>query len=198
MTKSKLQIAILTIGLISTALGIWTMSQTPTMILSPLFLVGLYLTIALMISLVFGFFAKALLNSNWSTLTFAALSMTFICLTFYASQYNPSYKIIIPANYVGEVRLFVSNEKENDFRVNSIGIGYINQKTYKNGFRPIVIKGGHDISHQISNYEFSSYAADLLSFDYFSFNIPGKTDSFISFENLVRIKAIDTTRLHKK
>ncbi len=173
------------------------------MILSPLFLVGLYLTTALIISLIIGFFAKALLNSSWSALTFAALSMTIICLTFYASQYRPSYNIIVPDNYVGEVRLLVSNEKENDFNVNSFGIGYINPRTYKNGFRPKVVKGGQDISNLITTYVSSSYKNTMLnklSFDYLSFNIPGKADSLnlVSFEDLVKIKAIDTARMNKK
>ena len=110
MNKLKLQITIGTIGLISTAIGIWTMLQTPTMILTPWFLVGLYLPIAFIISLVVGFLTKALLKSSWHTLTFTALTMTVICLTFYGSQYKPSYKIIIPETYVGEVKLLLSNE----------------------------------------------------------------------------------------
>jgi hypothetical protein len=203
MKKLKLQIAIGTIGLISTAIGIWTLLQTPTMILTPLFLVGLYLPIAFIISLIVGFLIKVLLKSSWHTLTFAALTMTVICLTFYGSQYKPSYKIIIPETYVGEVKLLLSNETENDFKVNNFGIGYISKKTYENGFRPTIIKSGQDISKQITGYSTGSHAttsSSNLSLDYLSFEIPGKVDStfVIDFDCLLKLKAIDTKRLRRK
>ena len=203
MNKLKLQIAIGTIGLISTAIGIWTLLQTPTMILTPLFLVGLYFPIAFIVSLVVGFLTKALLKSSWHTLTFTSLTMTVICLTFYASQYKPSYKILVPDKYVGEVKLLLSNEKENDFKVNNFGIGYINQKTYKSGFRPLIIQGGQNISKQITGYSTGSYATTSignLSFDYFSFEISGKADStfVIDIDSLLKLNAIDPKRLWRK
>ena len=203
MNKLKSQIIIGTIGLISTAIGIWTMLQTPTMILTPWFLVGLYLPIAFIISLVVGFFIKALLKSSWHTLTFTALTMTVIGLTFYGSQYKPSYKIIIPETYVGEVKLLLSNETENDFKVNNFGIGYICKKAYENGFRPTIIQRGQDISNQITGYSTGSYAttsSSNLSLDYLSFEIPGKAEStfVIDFDSLLKLNAIDTKRLRQK
>jgi hypothetical protein len=203
MNKLKLQIAIGTIGLISTAIGIRTMLQTPTMILTPWFLVGLYLPIAFVVLLVVGFFTKAILKSSWHTLTFTALTMTVICLTFYASQYKPSYKIIIPDGYIGEVKLLLSNENENDFRVNNFGIGYINQKTFENGFRPTIIQRRQDISKQITGYSTGSYAttsSSNLALDYLSFEIPGKVDSSAipDFDNLLQLNAIDRKRLRRK
>ncbi len=201
MNKLKQQIAIGTIGIISTATGIWTMLQTPTMILSPLFLVGLYLPIAFIVSLVIGFLTKALLKSSWHTLTFTALIMTVICLTFSASQYKSSYVIIIPDKYVGEVKLLVSNEKENDFKINNYGVGYISQKTYENGFRPTIIKYGKDISKEVTGYSTGSYSSRDLSVDYISFLITGKIDSTTehnNFDSLIIHNAIDTKRLHKK
>ena len=203
MNKLKLQIAIGTIGLISTAIGIWTLLQTPTMILTPLFLVKLYLPIAFIVSLVVGFLTKALLKSSWHTLTFTSLTMTVICLTFYASQYKPSYKILVPDKFVGEVKLLVSNENENDFKVNNFGIGYINEKTYKSRFRPTIIKGGQNISKQITGYSRGSYAttsSSNLSFDYLSFEILKNADSafVIDFDSLLKLNAIDTKRLLRK
>jgi len=203
MNKLKLQITIGTIGLISTAIGIWTMLQTPTMILTPWFLVILFLPIAFIISLVVGSLTKVLLKSSWHTLTFTALTMTVICLTFYGSQYKPSYKIIIPETYVGEVKLLLSNESENDFKINNFGIGYISKKTYENGFRPTIIQSGKDISKQITGYSRGSSATTSsgnLSLHYLSFEIPGKVDStfVIDFDSLIKIKAIDAKRLRRK
>lgn len=199
----RIQIAIIILGLISTSVGIWIMLQTPTIILSPWSLVAMFLPIAFLVALLIGYLIKGVLNSGWHTMTFAALVMTVICIIFYASQYRPSYKIMIPDKYVGEVRLLVSNEQQNDFNVNNFGIGYINQDIYKNGFRPRVIKGGQDISDQISGYSISSYATtsgSKLSFDYLSFELPGKNENsgLVDFDSLVRLKAIDTNRLRRK
>ena len=201
MNKQKLQITIGTIGIISTAIGIWTLLQTPTMILSPLFLVGLYLPIALIVSLVLGSLTKVLLKSSWHTLTLTALIMTIICLTFSASQYKSSYEIIIPGNYVGEVKLLLSNEKENDFKINNYGVGYICQKTYESGFRPTIIKNGTDISKEVTGYSTGSYSSSNLSVDYISFQITGKIDNateYDNFDSLILHNAIDLKRLRRK
>jgi len=110
---------------------------------------------------------------------------------------------MIPDKYVGEVKLLVSNENQNDFKVNNFGIGYISQRTFKNGFRPTVIKGGQDISDQISGYSTGSYATTSggkLSFDYLSFELPGKKEvsELIDYDSLVKLNAIDTARLRRK
>jgi hypothetical protein len=199
----QIQILIIILGLISTSLGIWTMLQIPTIILSPWSLVAIFLPLTLFIALLIGYLTKVMLNSGWHTMTFAALIMTGICLAFYARQFKPSYKIVVPDNYVGEVRLLVSHENQNDFEVNSFGIGYITQNLYKNGFRPKVIKGGLDISDHVSGYSTGSYettSGSKLSFDYLSFEIPGKKEvtELIDFDSLVKLKAIDTARLRRK
>src|SRR4051812_35292282 len=127
----QIQMAIIVLGLTSTILGIWTMLQIPTMILRPWFLVVIFLPIAFLSALTIGFLFKKVLNSGWHIMTFTSVIMTGICLIFYASQFKPSYKIIIPESYNGEVNLLVSNEQTNDFKVNKFGIGYINQRTYR-------------------------------------------------------------------
>ena len=203
MRKSKLQIAIVITGLLSTILGVRTMLQIPTMILAPWFLVGLYLPIVFFISLLAGVLTKALLKSGWHVLIFTSITMTVICFTFYISEYKPTYKIIIPDNYAGEVNLLVTDEKNNDFNINKFGIGYINQPTYKNGFHPIIIKGQQDISKEIHHYSTGSYATTSMSnvsFNYVSFKIPGKheTPEIMSVDSLIALKAIDTARLRKK
>ena len=199
----QIQTAIIVLCLISTSIGIWTMLQTPTVILPPWFLVAMFLPIAFLIALAIGFLVKIILNSGWHTMTFTSLVLTCICLIFYASQFKPSYKIVIPDSYIGEVRLLVSKEQQNDFNVNSYGIGYINYKSFKDGFRPIVIKGGYNISNQILGYSTGSYATtsgSKLSFDYLSFEIPGKkiASGLVDYDSLLKLKAIDTARLLRK
>jgi hypothetical protein len=150
-----------------------------------------------------GFLIKTLLKSAWHTLTFTALGITAICFSFYINGYTPIFKIIVPDNFVGEVRLLVTKDKGNAFNLNNFGIGYINQKTFKNGFRPIVIKAGKDISEKIHAYETVAYTTLSPSkwvLEYVSFKIPGKKDSLnmLSFEDLIKLNAIDTSRLIKR
>jgi energy-coupling factor transporter transmembrane protein EcfT len=114
--------------------------------LPSLFLIGIYLPIVFGVSLLIGFLIKKLLKSNWHTLTFISIMLSVICLSFYASQFKSSYEIIVPNNYVGEVKLILSNEKENDFKINNYGIGYISQTTYENGLQPSIIINGEHIT----------------------------------------------------
>ena len=125
-------------------------------------------------------------------------------MTFYISEYKPTYKIIIPDNYNGEVKLLVSNENINDFNINKYGIGYISQKTFKNGFQPKVIKGGQNITSQIKGYSIGAYATTTstgsLTFDYLTFIVSGISQNRTTpdLEQLVIVNGIDTTRLKRK
>ena len=203
MTKSKIQIAILTLGLLTIALGIWTMLQIQTVILPSWYLVLILLPITLSIAFGLGFLVKKLFKLRWHTLTITSLIMTIVCLTFYISEYRPSYTIYIPDNYAGEVTLLVTKETNNDFNINEFGIGYINQKTFKNGFHPTVIKNKEDITNQIKNYNRGAYSSAgtlNLSLDYVTFTIPSDKENpaEISFDELINKNAIDTTRLWTK
>lgn len=150
--KFKPQFIIIALGILSLGVCIWQMLQMKTMILSPWLLVALYLAIVLCISFLVGFIAKKILCSNWHTRTFASIIIIIICGIYYSSEYKPTYTIVIPENYVGEVKLFVSNEKENDFKINEYGIGYINKKTFDNGFYPKLMQGNNNITDEVNGY----------------------------------------------
>lgn len=203
MTKSKIQIAILTLGLLTIGLGIWTMLQIPTLILPSWYLVLIFLPITFLIAFGLGFLTKTLFKLRWHTLTITSIIMTITCLTFYISEFRPSHTIYIPDNYVGEVKLLVTKETNNDFNINEFGIGYINQKTFKNGFYPTVIKDKANITKQIKNYNRGAYASAgtlNISLDYVTFIIPSnkETIDIISFDELINKNAIDTTRLWRR
>lgn len=181
--------------------GIWQMLQTKTMILSPWFLVVISLPSTLLLSFALGFTLKKLLNSKWQTLTFTSMFIIIFCSIFYISEYKPVYIIVIPKNYVGEIRLFLSND--NDFSINRYGIGYIDMKTFNDGFYPKIIQGGNDITKRVKEYSKGALVTtseDVYSFEYLSFYILdiGKKVESKDIEELVKIKAIDTTRLYKK
>jgi len=87
--------------------------------------------------------------------------------------------------------------------VNDFGIGYINQKTFKSGFRPKIIQSGNNISSLITGYGTGAYSTTSnsnLSVDYLNFEIPGKKENttLIDIDSLLNLKAIDTTRLRRR
>lgn len=201
--KSKLQTIIIVLGILSLVIGIRQMLQTRTMILPSWFLVLLFFPSMMCVSIVLGYLAKKITKSKWHTLTLASIFVTVFCSIFYISEYRPNQSIIIPESYVGEVRLFVSNEKKNDFVVNKYGIGYIARETFNRGFYPKIIKGANDITKQIKEYSKGGLATtqeDLYSYEYLSFFVlvKGQNVEDNSVEELINIKAIDTTRLYKK
>lgn len=201
--KSKSQSIIILLGIVSSGFGIWQMLQTATMILSPWFLVLFYLVITFCVSFILGFLVKKILKSRWYTLTFTSIFIIIACSVFCISQYRTSYEIIVPDNYVGEIKLFVSNEKKNDFAINKYGIGYIDIETFNKGFYPKIIKEKIDITKQVKEYSKGALATmpeDVYSYEYLSFSIMAKGESIKDkdIEELIRIKAIDTNRLYRK
>jgi len=203
MRKSKVQIAILTLGLLTTGLGVWTMLQIPTHILPSWYLVLIFLPITLLVAFGLGFLIKSLFKIRWHTLTITSIIMAVTCLSFYISEFRPSHTINIPNNYVGEVKLLVTDEANNDFNINEFGIGYINQNTFENGFRPTVIKDKENITKQIRSYSrgaFVSTETHNISLEFVTFIVPGNktTIEYFSIEELIDKKAIDTTRILRK
>ena len=128
--KDKEQRKIQLIGLVGFILGILTMLRTPTVILPPWFLVFLFLPILLGVSLLLGLATRYFIKSNWSRLTFTALFAGLVCITFYVSEYKPTYKIIVANSFSGQVRLLLSKDDWDKFELNEYGIGYISESTY--------------------------------------------------------------------
>lgn len=200
--KSKLQPIIIGLGILSLVVGIRQMLQTRTMILPSWFLVLLFTPSMMCVSVMLGYLAKKITKSKWHTLTHAAVFVIVFSSIFYISEYRPNKSIIVPESYVGQVRLFVSNENENDFVINKYGIGYIDRKTFIKGFYPKIIKGS-DITKQIKEYSKGALATtkeDLHTYEYLTFFVPinGQSIEDKNIEELIKIKAIDTARLYKK
>lgn len=201
--KFKIQPIIIALGIFSLCVGIWQMLQTKTMILPSWCLLLLTLPCTLLVSFGLGIVVKKILNSKWQALTFASIFVIIFCSIFYIIEYRPVYTVVIPEGYVGEVKLLVSDEKENDFFINNYGIGYIDRKTFDEGFYPKIVKGDSDITIQVKEYSKGALATtpdDIYSYEYLSFSVLDKGDSLEDkdIEELIKIKAIDTTRLYKR
>jgi len=179
------------------------MLQTKTMILPSWFLAIVFLPVTLCVSFALGALAKKIFNSKWRSLTFASIFTIALSLIYYVFQYRPVYTVVIPKDYIGEVRLVVSNENENDFFVNKYGIGYIDRETFDKGFYPKIVKGGNDITKEVKEYSKGALATtsdDIYSYEYLSFSILAKGENVEDqdIEELIKNKAIDTTRLYRR
>jgi hypothetical protein len=205
--KDKAQRIIQLIGLVGLILGILATLRTPTVILPPWFLALLFLPMLLGVSFLLGLAARFFIKSNWSRLTFTAFFAGLLCITFYISEYRPTYKIIVADSFSGRVRLLLSKEDRDKFELNEYGIGYISESTYRRGFKPKVEKGDKDITNEIvGSLSFGSMTNATIDgkvigpYRYLSFIVPGQpTDSLTDdLLELIGKNAIDTARLIKE
>lgn len=197
---------LISIGLVSTGIGVRTMLEIPTVILSGWFLVIMYVSIALLLSLEFGALFCALTKFKINLLSATSIILTIACLGFYISEYRPTYTINIADNFTGEVKLFRSTLNNNKLSLNNYGVGYITDKTYRNGFRPIVIKNGRDITKECETIVKGNAVSAGINgssygpFSYVGFTIGGNTVDTIwtDLKKAIELKVIDTSIIMKK
>src|SRR5690606_7072508 len=148
---SLIDYGLILIGLISLWLGVQTMLEIPTVILPSWFLVIMYGGILLLVAFGLGVVIASLTKSNVPLLTATSLIVTIVCSAFYISEYRPTYKIYVPDTFTGQVKLFHSMLQDNNLTLNKYGVGYITDKAYRKGFKPVVYKNGKDITEQCKN-----------------------------------------------
>lgn len=197
MTKSEREILIIVLSLLAVGLGVKTMLEIPTMFVASWFLVLFYLPFLFGLSYGLGLFVKAFLKFDLSKWAYTSIVAAIISLSFYISQYKTTYEIIVPANFTGEVRLFLSNECEDDFNVNSNGIGYISKRTFTKGFRPVVIKNGKDITKDVQDFGRGSMGGMSYELDFISFNVTGAGKKY-DVLNSTDLEGVDTSRVLKR
>ena len=190
-------------GILSLIVVVRQILAKPTMILPSWFLLVISLPVLLCISFSLGYLVKRIMDSKWWTITFASIFVMVFCGIYYLSEYRPTYRVIVPKAYVGEIRLLFSNEERSDFFINKYGIGYIDKKTFDEGFYPKIIKDDNDITEQVKVYSKGAIATtrdDVYSYEYLSFSIPAKVVSLEEkdIEELMKIRAIDTSRLYRR
>jgi hypothetical protein len=191
---------VLTLSLVPCAWCVVSILQTPTMILPSWFILCILALPAVTAAFGIGFVLKQLFGSGWHTATFASMLLAAASLVYLITTYRPTYTVVIDPGYAGEVRLFVSRYANNrEIRVNRYGIGYIGKKTFDNGFYPRILKGGRDISKEVSEYStgaIATSAPEKYRFEYLAFEIPGTAGSpGDDPDSLVKTGAIDTTYL---
>lgn len=192
---------LISVGLVSLYLGVRSMLEMPTLILSGWFLVIMYGGILLLVSFGLGRLISSLTKSKVHLLTAASLIVTIVCLAFYISEYRPTYKIHVPETFTGQVKLFHSTLEENNLTLNKYGVGYITDKAYRKGFKPVVYKNGKDITEQCENLGRGSVAyagidgTNIGPFSYVGFTVKeNKVDTiWTDIKKAIEQKIIDTS-----
>lgn len=130
------------------------------LILSGLFLGGMVVVMILITGLILSYFLRLLFKkASFWTIYFLIISLGF-CL-FHYKLYSPTLTIVVPVNYSGEVDLILSNVSENILKVDSNGIGYLNEWTFEKTYtRPIVIdENGKNLDSLLVGFNPSSFWA---------------------------------------
>lgn len=162
MTKSKGQIAILILGVISYGLGIKTMLQTPTMILTPWFLVLLFTPIVFGLSFFLGFLTKTISKSSWNTVTFSSIFVSAICLTFFFKEHRnyENLQLQLDEHKAGHYFIISTTDKSKSvkytkgepIKFDSNNVIYLDSGLYNNSAKRPVNMDGDDISNRIKTF----------------------------------------------
>jgi len=134
------------------------------MILSGLFIGGMLLVGILMGCVVLASILKLIFKFT-SFLTLFTITTSVSLLIFHYQLYSPTLKIIVPDNYAGEINLVRSNIEENILVVDSNGIGYLNEWTFKKTYtKPVVERvNGKRIDAELVGYNSSAFWARVKS-----------------------------------
>ena len=128
------------------------------LILSGLFLGGMVLVMILISCLIVAFVLRLVLkNKSFWTIYFLT---TILCFgVFHYKLYSPALTIVVPANYSGDVDLILSNVSENILKLDSNGIGYLNDWTFEKTYtRPVVIdENGNNLDSLLVGFNPSTF-----------------------------------------
>jgi hypothetical protein len=128
------------------------------LVLSGLFLGGMVLVMILISCLIVAFVLRlALKNKSFWAIYFLT---TILCFgVFHYKLYSPTLTIVVPANYSGDVDLILSNVSENILKLDSNGIGYLNDWTFEKTYtRPVVIdENGNNLDSLLVGFNPSTF-----------------------------------------
>jgi hypothetical protein len=162
VTKSRGQIAIIFLGLISYGLGIKTMLQTPTMILTPWFLVLIFSPLVFGLSFILGFLTKTISKSNWHIITFSSIYVSAICLTFFFKEHRnyANLQLQLDEHKAGHYFIISTTDKSKSVKYvtgepilfDSNNVIYLDSGLFNQSAMRPVNQNGDDLSNRIKNY----------------------------------------------
>lgn len=155
--KLKIATGLISLGLLATL--IYKLTDVPGgMILSGLFLGGMVIAMIMVCGLILTWLIKLISKRlPFWTVYFTITAVAFT--VFHYQLYSPSLKIVVPENYTGKINLVKSNVSENILTVDSNGIGYLNEWTFKKLYsKPIVEdQNGTDLTKHCVGFNPSTF-----------------------------------------
>jgi hypothetical protein len=162
VTKSKGQIAILLLGIISYGLSIKTMLQTPTMILTPWFLVLIFSPFVFGLSFLLGFLTKSISKSSWHVVTFSSIYVSAICLTFFFKEHRnyANLQLQLDEHKAGHYFIISTTDtsksakytKGEPIKFDTNNVIYLDSGLYNNSAKRPINMDGDDISNRIKTF----------------------------------------------
>ncbi|MBX2905679.1 MAG: hypothetical protein KF744_06545 [Taibaiella sp.] len=106
----------------------------PGCILGAIMLLGIIIG-CLILTAIFRIFSK-----RFSFLNILSVTTTIAFSAFHYQLYSPTLHIVVPNGYTGEVKLLLSNVNDNILTIDTNGIGYLNEWTFRKTYTKPVVK----------------------------------------------------------
>jgi hypothetical protein len=158
--KFRKQYFLVVIALLCYILGVKTLLQVPTLILTPWSLVIIFTPVLLWISTALGFIAKFIIKSKLQWYSYTSIIVSICCASFFISEYSfkqkiivqldesePGFYFIIATTDTNKVR--VDNDKP--IRFDSNHVIYMDTSMFYGAISPINLNGD-DISNRLKSY----------------------------------------------
>lgn len=161
MMKTK-RIRTILFGLFPTGLLIALIFKLTTVpngvMLSGLFLGGIIIIGIIIGSLILTSLIKFIFKKQ-SFFSLMCITVSFALLLVHYQLYSPTLTITVPNGYTGTVHLVLSNVNENRLMIDTNGIGYITERTFRKTYtRPVVQQtDGKDLNGYLIGHTPSSF-----------------------------------------
>ncbi|MGJ1268637.1 hypothetical protein ACR78F_14715 [Sphingobacterium spiritivorum] len=213
MKKNSLKLVVGSIALVLLVLLIVQLIKAPTFMFPSTYLVGLFVIVLLIGSLIIAGIIKVIFKKSSFVIILCSIVSIVSIFSMY-KFYSPTLTIIVPKGYTGQVTLVLSNVDKDILNVDNNGIGYITEYTFDKVYtKPIVLEtDGTDISNQAVGFSPSTFWAKTVSGTHRDSNYQiGLEIDFKSFEVVSKDKQgqkqyysidlselVDKSKLYKK
>lgn len=166
MTKKKIQIGVIILGLVCYWLGFLTILQVPTMLMTPAYLAIVLTVPTVIISLLLGVGTKFATRSKWHWVTFSFIYLGFISLTVFVLEYKDyeNVKVVLDENNSGHYFIIATTDKSKavDYKgqqvhFDSNKVIYLDGELYKKAAIRPVNEQGNDLTKRIKSHMGNQY-----------------------------------------
>lgn len=190
MTKSrKLEIAFRILSVVLLLSLLVKIAKLPGGIILPGYILGTIMLLGIIIGCMILTAIFRVFFKRFSFLNILSVTTTIAFSAFHYQLYSPTLHIVVPNGYTGKVKLLLSNGNDNILTIDTNGIGYLNEWTFRKTYTKPVVKqfDGKDLEQNLVGYNALTFWADGYSID-----SSGKASRSLSFE--IEDKPQDTTK----